>query len=104
MESKKTKGENITGLLQLELHLPAAQSLKQKRSVIKSLKDRLRSRYNISVAEVGHMDKWQRATLAIAMVSNDRNHLESRFESISHFIDEEIMGYAFVTGRELVFL
>ena len=82
----------ITGLLHIELQIPAAQSLKQKRSVIKSLKDRLQGRFNISVAEVDHLDKWQRATLVIAMVSNDQKHLESTFEKIAVFIDQEIMG------------
>lgn len=93
-----------TGLLSIELHLPAVQSLKQKRSVIKSLKDRLRGSYNVSVAEVGYLDKWQRASLAIVMVSNDHTYLETKFESISHFIDEEILGHAVVTGRDLRFL
>ncbi len=94
----------VTGLLHVELHIPTAQSLKQKRSVIKSLKDRLRTRFNVSVAEVDHLDKWQRATLAIALVSTDHSHIESRFESLSAFIDQEIMGSAFVTGRELELL
>ena len=94
----------ITGVLQVELHIPTAQSLKQKRSVVKSLKDRLRNHYNVSIAEVDHQDKWQRTTLAIAMVSANHGHLESRFESISTFIDQEILGSAFVTNRELIFL
>ena len=94
----------IIGQLHLELHLPAAQSLKQKRSVIKSLKDRLRNKYNVSVAEVDYLDKWQRAKLAIVMVSSDRGPLESGFQSISAFIENEIMGYAFVTASELVLL
>ena len=93
-----------TGLLHIDLYLPAAQSLKQKRSVIKSLKDRLRTRFNVSIAEVGHLDKWQRATLAIAMVSTDRSHLESKFEKLSAFIDQEIMGSAVVTSRDVSFL
>jgi len=91
----------ITGLLQLELHIPASQSLKQKRRVIKSLKDRLQVRFNISVAEVDHLDKWQRAALAIVMVANDRAHLEAAFEKISAFIEQEISGKAFVTAKEL---
>ncbi|MCF6239261.1 MAG: DUF503 domain-containing protein [Candidatus Marinimicrobia bacterium] len=91
------------GLLQLELHLPVAQSLKQKRRVVKSLKDRLQTRFNVSVAEVGYLDKWQRSSLAIAMVSTDRRYLEASFEKISAFVDQELLGSAFITARQLEF-
>lgn len=60
-----------------ELHLPAAQSLKDKRAVIKSLKDRMHHRFNVSVGETGHHDLWQRAELTAAVVSTDRRHAES---------------------------
>lgn len=94
----------ITGILELELHLPAAQSLKQKRSVIKSLKDKLQARFNISVAEVAHLDKWQLAAIAIAHVSNDESYLESKFEKIYAFIDREISGKAYITKSNLEFI
>lgn len=94
----------LTGILQIELHLPAAQSLKQKRSVIKSIKDRLRSRYNVSVSEVDYLDKWQHASIAVAMISTDRAYLDSRFQSISRFIDDEIMGHAYIIKSELTML
>lgn len=60
-----------------ELHLPACQSLKDKRAVIKSLKDRLHNRFNVSAAETAHHDLWQRAELTAAVVSTDRRHAES---------------------------
>ncbi|MBT3228884.1 MAG: DUF503 domain-containing protein [Candidatus Marinimicrobia bacterium] len=94
----------LTGILQIELHLPAAQSLKQKRSVVKSLKDRLRSRYNVSVSEFDYLDKWQHAAIAVAMVSTDKAYLDSRFQSISHFIDDEIIGHAYILKSELTIL
>jgi uncharacterized protein YlxP (DUF503 family) len=59
------------GVLTLELVLPDAHSLKEKRHVVQSLKDRLRHKFNVSVAEIDHQDTWQRATLAVACVSND---------------------------------
>lgn len=59
-----------------ELHLPAAQSLKDKRAVVKGLKDRLHHRFNVSVAETDHHDLWQRAELAASVVSTDRLHAE----------------------------
>jgi len=92
------------GILQIELHLPAAQSLKEKRHVLKSLKDRLQAQFNLSVAEVGFLDKWQRAELAIVMVSADKNYLESQFNHIKRFIDQEIMGSAHVTHLDLQFI
>ena len=60
-----------------ELHLAACQSLKDKRAVLKSLKDRLHNRFNVSVAETAHQELWQRAELTAAVVSTDRRHAES---------------------------
>jgi len=60
-----------------ELHLMACQSLKDKRAIIKSLKDRLHNRFNVSVAETAHHDLWQRAELTASVVSTDRRHAES---------------------------
>jgi len=60
-----------------ELHLPACQSLKDKRAIVKSLKDRMHRRFNISVAETAHHDLWQRAELTAAVVGTDRRHAES---------------------------
>ena len=64
-------------LLTLELMIPWARSLKDKRSAVRGLKDRLRSRFNASVAEVGYQDKWQRAVIAVCMLGSDRRQLES---------------------------
>ena len=61
-------------MLTVELHIPDSGSLKSKRSVVKGLKDRIRSRFNVSVAEVGGNELWQRATIGIASVSGDRGH------------------------------
>ncbi|NQV14642.1 DUF503 domain-containing protein [bacterium] len=94
----------ITGILHIELHLPAAQSLKHKRSVIKSLKDKLHSRFNVSVAEVGYLDKWQLAEIAIACVSREQSYLESQFEKIYAFVDQEISGNAYITKSSLDFV
>ena len=58
----------------VELHLPDVGSLKGKRHVLKGLKDKLRQRFEISVAEVDHHEAWQRATLAVACVSGDSRH------------------------------
>lgn len=64
-------------LLTIELLIPYAQSLKEKRRVIRSLKDRICSKFNVSMAEIGYQDKWQRTVLAICLVSSDKRLLES---------------------------
>src|SRR2546426_3995244 len=60
-----------------ELHLEGSHSLKDKRHVLKSLKDRLHNRFNVSAAETAHHDLWQRAELTVCVVSNERGHAES---------------------------
>ncbi|HEY3280173.1 MAG TPA: DUF503 domain-containing protein [Gemmatimonadales bacterium] len=67
----------IVGVMTWELHLVACQSLKDKRAVLKSLKDRLHQKLNVSVAETAHQDLWQRAELTASVVSTDRRHAES---------------------------
>ncbi len=57
----------------ISLHIPGSNSLKSKRLVLRRLKDRIRNKFNVSVAEVDDFDLWQRATLGIAVVSNDGN-------------------------------
>ncbi len=63
------------GLLTLEIHLPYAHSLKEKRMVVQRLKDRLRRKFNVAVAEVDHQDLWQRAVLGVASISSSEANL-----------------------------
>ena len=73
-------------LLLIECHIPHSQSLKQKRAVIKSLVDRLRSRFNASVSETGFLDEWQRSVVAISLVSNNRRYLQQQIESVEQLL------------------
>jgi len=75
----------VVGVLQLELAIPEAMSLKDKRSAIKSLKDRLSNRHNVSVAEVDDLDEHRSAVVAVAMVSNDRRFTD---RCLSKIVDE----------------
>lgn len=75
----------VIGVLTLELAIPEAMSLKDKRRAIKSLKDRLGGRHNVSVAEVGRLDEHRRCQMAVAMVSNDRRFTDS---CLSKIVDE----------------
>ena len=77
----------VIGVRSFELHLAGAHSLKDKRSVLKSLKDRLHNEFNVSVAETAHHDVWQSAELTVCLVSSDRRHAESILESVDRFID-----------------
>ena len=64
------------GVLQIELFIPESGSLKSKRFAVKSIKERLKSRFNVSVAEVDNADKWQRASLGVATVANETKFIE----------------------------
>ena len=77
----------VVGLMTWELHLPASQSLKDKRQVLKSLKDRLHQRFNLSAAETDHQDLWQRAELTVAVVSTDRRHAEAVLQEADRLVE-----------------
>ena len=74
---------------QVDLHLPESRSLKQKRQVIKSLKDRLHDRFNVSVAEVEHQELWQRGTLGMAIVSTATSHANEVMSKAMDFIQND---------------
>jgi uncharacterized protein len=69
------------GLLTLEIFIPDSHSLKEKRFVVRSLKDRLR-KFNISIAECDHQDLWQRSTLGIVSISSDAKVLEKMLNAV----------------------
>jgi len=71
------------GLLTLEIYIPDARSLKDKRQVLRSLKDRLRSRFNVSVAELAHQDTWQHSLVGVVSISADQRHLEDALEKVA---------------------
>jgi uncharacterized protein len=73
----------------MELHIPTANSLKAKRQVIKSLVQRLRNRFNVSVSETGCQDLWQRAELGMAVICHNGAGADSIMEKIFAFVDEE---------------
>ncbi len=83
---------SYTGLLTIELHFPAVQSLKDKRKLIKSLLTRLRNKYNVSLAETDYNDKWQRSIIAVAAVSNSSAALNSQLDKVINdcFREKEI--------------
>ena len=71
------------GLLTLEIHIAESHSLKDKRHVLRSLKDRLCAHFNVAVAELDHQETWQRARVGVVSISADGKHLEESLEAIA---------------------
>lgn len=87
------------GVLVIEMLIYSSNSLKEKRFVLRSVKDRLKNKFNVSVAEIEYQDKWQRSQLGIVMVSNQHSHVENALQKIFQFLDRmdtfEIVSYEF---------
>jgi uncharacterized protein YlxP (DUF503 family) len=78
----------VIGLCTLEIQVPDSASLKQKRQVIRSVTARLRQQFNVSIAEVDHLDSWQLATLAMVAVSTDLRYLQGLLERAVHAVED----------------
>ena len=87
------------GVLRLGLLVPGARSLKDKRRAVASVRDRLKARHNVSVAEVGHLEDHTRAVLAVALVGNDPRFVRSVLDALAH----EVAGWrsALVESSEI---
>jgi len=92
----------IIGVLTVELHLGEASSLKDKRRVLKSLIERTKNRFNVSVAEVGEQDTWQRSVVGIAFVSCEKAHAHQVLAAVVRFIESQ--GSVFITDYQTEFL
>jgi uncharacterized protein YlxP (DUF503 family) len=90
------------GVLTLEINVHGAQSLKDKRHVVKGLKDRLRSRFNVSVAEIDGQDTWQRSVVAAVTVSGDRQRAETVLQSVEREAASVLGGMLVGSGIEWV--
>jgi hypothetical protein len=86
------------GTLTLELRIEHAQSLKDKRQVVRSLKDKLRHQFNVSVAELEETDLWQRATVGVVSISSSRDYLAQVMQSA----EKSAMRIARDAGAEVV--
>jgi len=91
----------IVALLSVELHVPGSQSLKEKRMVLRRIKDRVK-KFNVAVSEVEHQDLWQRAGLAIVTVSTDERHADRELAAVADEIERIEPGL--VTRTEVSFL
>jgi hypothetical protein len=79
----------VIGVLRLELYFSGSTSLKSKRQILKRIKDRTHSRFNVSISEVDNGDLWQRATLGVAVVSKDQRYANGVLSRIADSIERE---------------
>ena len=86
------------GLPTLEIHIPDAQSLKDKRQVLRSLKDKLRREFNVAVAEMEHHDVWQRSVVGVVTLSNEEKHVQESLQNVLNEADR-ILG-SFLIGQK----
>ncbi len=84
----------VIGILKIKLSIDEVYSLKEKRHIIKSMIERLRARFNASVAEVDLNDKWNGAVIGVACISNEASHADSQMANIVNFVEND--------GRALV--
>ena len=90
------------GLLTIELHIPDAQSLKDKRQVLRSLRDKLRRDFNVAVAELEHHDTWQRSVVGIVTISNEEKHLREVLQKVLDEADRILGSFLINQAVEIV--
>jgi hypothetical protein len=92
----------VVGTLKVDFFLHENQSLKGKRKIVKSLVDRVKNKFNVSVAEVGSNDMWQKIELGVSAVGNDRRHIDSSLGNVLGYL--ETLGLAeIVDARTEIF-
>ncbi len=79
----------LVGVCKVELFVPESDSLKAKRFVLASIKKRIRNKFNVSVAEIDANDKWQKITLGIAVVSNERKFIDQVMSEVFKLIEND---------------
>ena len=94
----------IVGAALLELHVHGSHSLKAKRGVVKSLSARVRNKFNVSVAEVGGQDTWQRAVLGVSACGNDPRRVRQVLERVIDFVEDQHLAELRETDIEILTL
>ncbi len=90
------------GIIKIEIFISYAQSLKEKRQVIKKIVDNVRNKFSVSVAEVDKGDLWQRSTIGISLVSGDKRFLESLLDKIVYYIETNFDCTIIETDKEII--
>ena len=102
MSRVKDPGTAHIGCLTAEFLIPEAHSLKEKRSVLKRMKDRVRNQFNVSLAETGYQDKWQRSQWTFCAVGSDKVYVEGALQKLIEFLDSG--QYATLSDYQIEFL
>ena len=89
------------GTLKVSLFLPGSRSLKERRSVVSSLKERAKARFNASVAEVDGGDTWQRATLGVAVVGGEYGHVGEQLDAVARLLESDPRAQVLEVEREI---
>lgn len=92
----------VVGIIVWEMEVIGAQSLKDKRRAVKSLKERVRNRFNVSIAETGHQDLWQRAELTACVVADAPARADPVLESVDRFVASDVRVRIIRTERSFV--
>jgi len=79
----------VVGICSIEIHIPESSSLKSKRQILKRIKDRIRNRFNVSIAEVENNDLWQRTTLGVAAVANQGKFVNQLLSQVVELLNKE---------------
>ena len=92
----------FVGLMRLSLRIPGSGSLKERRQVLTSIKGRLRSRFNVSVAQIDDAGHWNGAKLGMVVVGDSRDYLNGQLETILRFIEENYPVEVFGLEKEII--
>lgn len=92
----------VIGVMIVEFHIHDNQSLKGKRKIVKSMIGKVKSRFNVSVAEIGANDKWQTIELGISAVGNDRRFIDSSLANVLSFLDSLYMAELINSKSEII--
>lgn len=94
----------VIGVCRIVLSIDDAFSLKEKRHIVRSIIERLKSRFNASVAETGLNDKWKNAVIGIACVSNEAGHADSMMSSIANFVENDGRAVLVDYSTEIIYM
>lgn len=92
----------ITGICKISIHIPGSNSLKDKRQVVKGIKDKIRHNFNVSIAEVEDQELWQKAVFGISCVANKQNHIAEVFSEIIKIINNN--GEIYILDSQIEFI
>jgi uncharacterized protein len=92
----------VIGAMIIEFHIHENQSLKGKRKIVRSMIDKVKSKFNVSIAEVGSNDKWQKIELGVSAVGNDRRFIDSSLANVLTFLDSLYLAEVTSTKIEII--